>query len=45
LQMRSSALRAACCTNALSAMDVIPRVINPQDALQGKRGLKAVWTG
>jgi hypothetical protein len=34
LQMRFSALRAASCTNALSAMDVIPRVINPQDTLQ-----------
>ena len=34
LQMRFSALRAASCTNALSAMNVISRVISPQDALQ-----------
>jgi hypothetical protein len=34
LQMRFSALRAASCTNALSAMDKGPRVINPQDELQ-----------
>jgi hypothetical protein len=34
LQMRFSALWTASCTNALSAMNVMSRVINRQDALQ-----------